>query len=122
MEVLQNAITLLTKHGNEDFVSKVDALKAARNLYDFMTKDHAPIKHPDWIIQVLDEVNRAEIKHPDWPVDKIYSLAIIGEEFGEAMREAVKIEMDEPDKSISNLKKELIQTIVTCVRALKNID
>jgi len=74
-----------------------------------------------WIEHMLNEVDRAESKHPNWPDDKIYALAIVGEEFGEAMREAVKIEMNESDKSLPNLKKELIHTMATCFRALKHL-
>lgn len=116
-EVMQKAITLLMQHADEDFVSKKDALEAATLLHNIMVKTDSW----HWIEHVLNEVDRAQNKHPNWPDDKIYSMAIVGEEFGEAMREAVKIEMNEDDKSLPNLKKELIHTMATCFRVLKNL-
>lgn len=114
---MQQAITLLMQHADEDFVSKDEALKAGRDLHNLM------VITDNWenLVHVLNEVNRAESKHPNWPKDNIYSMAIVGEEFGEAMREAVKIEMNEDDADIANLKKELIHTMATCFRALKNL-
>jgi len=116
-EVFQKAITLLMSHADEDFVSKKDALAAATNLHNCM------IKIEEWYLveHILNEVNRATEKHPNWPKDNIYGMAIIGEEFGEATREAVKIEMNEKDKSYPNLKKELIHTAATCLRMLKRL-
>lgn len=114
---MQQAITLLMQHADEDFVSKNDALKAGTDLHNLMVMSN----DWHWIEHMFNEVNRAESKHPNWPSDKIYSLAIIGEEYGEAQREAVKLEMNEDDKSLPNLKKELIHTMATCFRALKNL-
>jgi len=70
---------------------------------------------------IINEVNRAEAKHPNWPNDTVYGMAIIGEEYGEATREAVKIEMNEDDASLENLKSELVHTAATCIRMLKNL-
>lgn len=116
-EVMQQAITLLMQHADEDFVSKKDALKAGSSLHNLMVKT----EDWHWIEHMLNEVNRAEEKHPNWPEDKIYGMAIVGEEYGEAMREAVKIGMNERDKSLPHLKKELIHTMATCFRMLKNL-
>jgi len=70
---------------------------------------------------ILDEVHRAESKHPDWPTDKIYAVNIIDEELGEVKKEANKIQMNESDASLDNLRKETIQTAATCIRLLKNL-
>lgn len=116
-QIMQKAITCLMSHADEDFVSKKDALDAGVSLHNLMIRTN----DWHWIEHMLNEVDRAELKHPNWPEDKIYSLAIVGEEYGEAQREAVKIEMNEQDASKVNLKKELIQTMATCFRALKSI-
>lgn len=116
-QVMQQAITLLMSHADEDFVSKKDALDAGVSLHNVMVKT----EDWHWVEHMLNEVERSENKHPEWPDDKIYSLAMVGEEFGEAMREAVKIQMNESDKSLPNLKKELIHVMGTCFRALKNL-
>ncbi|PST82564.1 hypothetical protein C7T94_07805 [Pedobacter yulinensis] len=116
-DIFKQAASLLSQHADGDFVSKTDAFNAAASLHDIMLK----FDQWHWIEQALDELKRAEEKHPNWPEDAIYALAIVGEEYGEALREAVKIEMTEPDRSVDNLKKELIQVMVTCLRTLKNL-
>lgn len=116
-ETIQQAITLLMQHADGDFVSKKDALQAGTDLHNLMVTTN------EWenITDILNEVNRAESKHPNWPNDTIYGMAIISEECGEAMREAVKIEMNEDDADVFNLRKESIHTAATCIRMLKNL-
>lgn len=116
-EVLQRAISLLMAHADEDFVSKNDALLSGSNLHNLM------IKFDQWnlIDDVLNEVNRAERKHPKWPDNVAYGILIVGEEYGEAMREAVKIQMNEADANKENLRMELVHTAATCLRMLKNL-
>lgn len=114
---LQKAIKLLMAHADEDFVSKNDALEAAASLHN------ATVNFDRWdlIIDIIKEIARAESKHPNWPADYVYGMSIVGEEYGEAMREAVKIEMNEPGASEDNLRMELIHTAGTCLRMLKNL-
>lgn len=116
-EIIQKAIILLMKHADEDFVSKKEALKAGKDLHNLM------VITDKWesINDIIKEVNRAENKHPNWPNDTVYGMAIIGEEYGEATREAVKIEMNEQDADLSNLKMELIQTEATCIKMLNSL-
>lgn len=116
-EAMQNAITALMSHADGDFVSKKSAKNVGFDLHNLM------ITLPDSFIldDIINEVNRAELKHPNWPSDNIHAASIVAEEFGEMMREAVKIEMNEPDASVDNLRKEAIQTAATCIRLLKNL-
>ena len=66
---------------------------------------------------VMQEVKRARAKHPNWPTDVLEATAIISEESGEAIREALQIYQGEMDDE-SFLTKEVIQTAAVCIRFL----
>ena len=70
---------------------------------------------------VRRELNRAEKLHPVWPNDPIHVVAIVTEECGEAMREAIDVRyFRHGDRD--RLEKELVQTAAMAIRALVNID
>lgn len=123
INAIKKASKLLSLHADDDFVSRANARESCIEL-NHILNDHFPESEDQnrFIVHdILTEVNRAEGKHPNWPKDHIYAIAIVGEEYGEAMREAVKLQMNEEDKDISNFRKELIHTAATCIRTLKNL-
>lgn len=65
---------------------------------------------------IILEANLAAHKHPVWSKDPVKRAAIISEEAGEVIREALHI--DEGHGDIKLLEKELIQTAATCMRML----
>ncbi|MEL6931434.1 MAG: hypothetical protein AAFO95_22845 [Cyanobacteria bacterium J06600_6] len=69
---------------------------------------------------IVRELMRAETKHPDWPTDPIHAGAIVSEEAGELIRECLQISYEEGDKKLA--AKEAIQTAVTAIRFLQNLD
>lgn len=71
---------------------------------------------PSTIVQaVLNEVERATTLHR-WPEDIIHAAAIVAEESGELIREAVNIEYEYGDRD--KAQKEAIQTAAVCFRFL----
>jgi NTP pyrophosphatase (non-canonical NTP hydrolase) len=75
--------------------------------------------------EVLQELNRAEEKHPNWNYDYVYMTAILAEEVGEAIKEAVDIHITFTGKrknKIAKLRKELIQSAAMCFRSLISIE
>ena len=72
-------------------------------------------------IQTLaaDELRKAERKFPEWRTDAIHAAAIVGEEAGELTRAALIFTYEGGD--IEEIKKEAVQTLVTCIRLLKNL-
>lgn len=68
---------------------------------------------------IFSELRAAEKKHPCWPDDVIHAVAILTEEAGEAMKEAIDVTY--VGKSINDLKKELAQTGAMAIRALLNL-
>ena len=72
------------------------------------------------IDDIHDEYCRACKKWPSWPDDLIHQLAILIEESGEAMREALRYQYDE-GATIEDLRKELIQTGAMAIRCLINL-
>ena len=70
--------------------------------------------------QLKFELIRAETLHPVFPNTPIKAMSIIAEECGEAIREANRIE-DDRTGNLEDLRKEIIQTMATCYRALKTL-
>lgn len=70
------------------------------------------------VIDILNEVARAEEKHPTWPADILHASAIVAEEAGELIRAAVKFERE--GGALIEIRKEAIQVGATCIRFLLN--
>lgn len=69
---------------------------------------------------IIDEYARATSKHPDWPTDIIHASAIVAEESGELTRAALHRTYE--NGSLEAAKKEAIQTAVTAIRFLEELD
>lgn len=70
------------------------------------------------IQKILNEKHRAQMLHPHWPDDILHQMAIVGEEYGEAVRAAVQYVYEGGDKE--EVRKELIQTCATILRLLEH--
>jgi len=70
--------------------------------------------------QIVDEYYSACKQHPHWPTDIVHQTAIMMEEAGESIREALRIEYKE-GACLDDLKKEVIQTGAMCLRLLINL-
>lgn len=66
---------------------------------------------------VMEEVKKARAKHPSWPDNVLEATAIISEESGEAIKEALQITQGE-HQNYNDLRKEVIQTAAVCIRWL----
>ena len=66
------------------------------------------------------ELRKAEVKHPGWPTDPVHAVAVLVEEAGEAMKEALDIHYR--GKANKDLVRELDQTGAMALRALINIE
>lgn len=72
---------------------------------------------PDKALElIIAELRAAEKKHPGWPEDKVHALAILAEEAGEAVKEALDVHYT--GKDTADLVKELAQTGAMALRAL----
>lgn len=73
---------------------------------------------------VLRELERAEGLYPNWPDNLVEATAIVTEEAGEALKEALNLrDCERPGRgSIERLKKELTQTGAMALRALENLE
>lgn len=72
------------------------------------------------IDDIHEEYCRAIKKWPEWPTDLIHQVAIMIEESGESMRDALRYQYDE-GATLDDLRKELIQTGAMVVRCLINL-
>ena len=75
------------------------------------------VGHPMIYREIRRELKRARKLHA-WPVDQVHQVAKIAEEAGEALQAANN--HLESGASIDFIRVEVIQTIVTCLRWLKN--
>lgn len=77
------------------------------------------------IEMIFLELQLAEEKHPGWPNDKIHAVAILCEETGEAMQQAIDYEYKFTEQSgkeiMFALKTELAQSGAMAIRALINL-
>jgi len=75
---------------------------------------------PNEALEILfRELRFAEKKHPGWPEDPVHAVAILVEEAGEAMKEALDVHYR--GKENGDLIKELAQTGAMAIRALLNL-
>lgn len=68
---------------------------------------------------ILKELRLAEEKHPCWPDDIVHAAAILAEETGEVVKDALDVHY--VGKSIENLKIELAQVGAMAIRMLLNL-
>lgn len=92
-----------------------------------MSKDQEILKHPEYKLpkngiwsSIIVEYNKAIQKHPGWPTDVIHASAIVAEESGELTRAALHHTYE--NGSLEAAKKEAIQTAVTAIRFLEELD
>lgn len=71
------------------------------------------------LMVIRQEVERAQKKHPVWPSSPTHAAAIVCEEAGELIKEALHIEHENCGDEGDYLK-EAIQTGATVVRLLMN--
>ena len=72
------------------------------------------------LLEIQNEITRAEIKHPVWPTCNLKRAAFVSGEAGEALKEAIKLYEGKGD--LENLRTELIQAAGTCIRMVKAMD
>jgi hypothetical protein len=80
---------------------------------------------PSILDKILKELKAAKKKHPSWPVHIVARAAIVSEEAGELVREALiyKYESTEEqqEECMKRMEKEAIQTAATCIRFLESL-
>lgn len=74
--------------------------------------------------EIDKELERAQALYPHWPDSLVEATAIVCEEAGEALKEALNLRpCERPGKgNIQKLRMELIQTATMAVRALINLE
>lgn len=74
---------------------------------------------------ILKELKRAKKKHPVWPDHVVARAAIVNKEAGELAGATLKYKYElkryQKEGIVVEMKKEAIQTAVTCIRFLETI-
>ena len=97
-----------------------DALIKARAVTQATKPSHTQV-YSAILSDITQELLRAEELHPSWPSDPVHAVAILVEEVGEAMREAIDIKLANKDAAKARLDTELVQAGAMCLRALLNL-
>lgn len=79
-------------------------------------------KPPSDVGSILAEVRRATAKFPTWPTDPLHALAVLGEEFGELMKEVVQLTYEPHKSSTAEVRKEAIQTAAMAIRFVLSLN
>ena len=76
--------------------------------------------------QIELELRKAKKKHPGWPDHPAAQAGIVCEEAGELMHACLQFKYERDKKSyndhLNDMRKEAIQTAVTAIRFLENVD
>lgn len=68
------------------------------------------------------ELERATTIHPAWPTDPIHAAAIVQEEAGELVKDALQFTYEpEKDKQISDMASEAVQVAAMAIRFLRGL-
>jgi hypothetical protein len=81
---------------------------------------------PAILDKILKELKAAKKKHPRWPVHVVAQAAIVAEEAGELVREALNLKYesavpDQEEDRIKNLEREAIHTAASAIRFIENL-
>mgnify|MGYP001251286183 FL=1 len=81
------------------------------------------MKRSDIWQQIGLELQRAKKEHPNWPDHVVAQAAIVSEEAGELLKEALQMKYEKTDAatSIEAMKQEAIQTAAMAIRFLENL-
>lgn len=72
---------------------------------------------------VDSEMRRAIEKFPQWPDDMMHAVTIIGEEYGELLKDVLQYHYEpHKNKSIETIRAEAVQTICMLHRFLNSLD
>lgn len=73
--------------------------------------------------QVAAELQRATTKFPQWPDDMMHAVTIVGEEYGELLKDVLQYNYEpHKKKSLETIRAEAIQTIAMLHRFLNSLD
>ena len=71
-------------------------------------------------LDLYAELDNAEENFPEWPTDLAHGMAILGEEYGEAVKATVDFAFH--DGSIDDIREELVQLGAMVFRQIAMID
>lgn len=72
--------------------------------------------------EVLREVSKATLKFPTWPTDPLHAVAVLGEEYGELVKEVLQMTYEPHKTSYEAVKIEAIQTAAMALRFVASLE
>lgn len=76
---------------------------------------------PQIIDRIEDELAWAELQHPNFPIDPLRRAALMCEEAGEALKEALNLTRGDPTRR-EPLRHEVVQTAAMAIKLLQAMD
>lgn len=114
----RTAATAKLKEAEALLKAELANLQSGLPVTDGTAETHASAALQSIFEEVQQELQRAIQKFPLWPTDPLHAFAVVGEECGEAQREALQL-VYEPHKSTpESLKQEVLQLAAMCFRFL----
>lgn len=74
-----------------------------------------------WRHLISEELTRAKSKFPQWPTDPMHAIGVLGEEYGEVLKDCLQLTYEPGKTNLENLRSELIQLAAMCHRFLESL-
>lgn len=71
---------------------------------------------------IYRELGKAIAKFPTWPTDPLHAVAVLGEEYGELVKEVLQSVYEPHKSSMEEVKKEAIQCAAMAIRFVRSLD
>lgn len=74
------------------------------------------------INEVKGEVYKATTKFPTWPTDGLHAVSVLGEEYGELVKEVLQMTYEPHKTDKDKIRTEAVQAAAMAVRFLMSLD
>lgn len=74
------------------------------------------------LIEIKEELEKAIKKFPTQPIDPLHAVSVLGEEYGELVKEIVQYTYEPEKSSKESIKTEAIQTAAMAIRFILSLE
>lgn len=76
----------------------------------------------DKLKPIFDELEKATKKFPTWPTDPLHAVSVLGEEYGELVKEVLQMTYEPHKTNLDKIREEAIQTAAMALRFYASLD
>lgn len=100
----------------------IELARMAVRAQEFTIKNYEQAPENRLKVEIQEELSRAKAKFPEWPTDPMHAVGILGEEYGEVIKDCLQLVYEPSKTNLENLRKETIQLAAMCRRFLESLD